>query len=53
MAGYRNRMSHFYHAVTDQELYAICAREIGDVLAVRDAFKSWIENHPESIDTAL
>jgi len=53
LAGYRNRMVHFYHAVTDQELYAICSREIGDVWAVRNAFKSWIESHPESIDTAL
>jgi hypothetical protein len=42
-----------HHAVTNQELYAICSREIGDVLAVRDTFKNWIENHPESIDTAL
>ena len=46
-------MVHFYHTVTDQELYAICSREIGDVLAVRDTFKNWIESHPEYIDTAL
>jgi uncharacterized protein YutE (UPF0331/DUF86 family) len=53
LAGYRNRMVHFYHDVTDQELYAICSREIGDVLAIGEAFKNWIENHPELIDTTL
>jgi uncharacterized protein YutE (UPF0331/DUF86 family) len=53
LAGYRNRMVHFYHTVTDQELYAICSREMGDVLAVRDTFKNWVESHPEYIDTAL
>jgi hypothetical protein len=46
-------MMHFYHDVTDQELYAICSREIGDVLAIGEAFKNWIENHPELIDTTL
>ncbi len=42
-----------HHTVTDQELNAICSREMGDVLPVRDTFKNWIESHPESIDTAL
>jgi uncharacterized protein YutE (UPF0331/DUF86 family) len=53
LAGYRNRMVHFCHNVTEEELYAICTLEISDVIAVRDAFVAWLENHPESIDDAL
>jgi uncharacterized protein YutE (UPF0331/DUF86 family) len=53
LAGYRNRMVHFYHDLTEQEMYAICAREIDDVLAVRDGFLKWRKNHPEFIDTPL
>lgn len=53
LAGYRNRMVYFYHDVTEQELYAICSCELGDILAIGGAFKTWIENHPESIDTTL
>lgn len=53
LAGYRNRMVHFYHDVTEEELYSICIREIADVLAVRDAYVRWLRNHPECIDNAL
>jgi len=53
LAGCRNRMVHFYHDVTEKELYAICTEEIADVVAVRDAYVSWLKNHPECIDTAL
>ena len=53
LAGYRNRMVHFYHDVTQKELYAICTEEIADVVAVRDAYVSWLKNQPECIDTAL
>jgi uncharacterized protein YutE (UPF0331/DUF86 family) len=53
LAVYRNRMVHFYHDVTEEELYAICTREISDVIAVRDAFVNWLKNHPECIDNAL
>jgi len=53
LAGYRNRMVHFYHDVTEEELYAICTREIEDVLAVRDAFLKWLKSNPESINTSL
>lgn len=53
LAGYRNRMVHFYQDVTEGELYAICTRDIEDLLAVRDAFSKWLKDHPESIDTRL
>jgi len=31
LAGYRNRMVHFYHEIGPDELYEICARDLGDV----------------------
>ena len=31
LAGYRNRMVHFYHEVTAAELFGICADELQDV----------------------
>jgi len=34
LAGYRNRLVHFYHEVSTDELYEICARELGDLEAV-------------------
>lgn len=53
LAGYRNRMVHFYQDVTAEELYAICTRDIEDLLAVRDAFLNWLQIHPESMDARL
>ena len=31
MAGYRNRMVHFYHEVTDEELYSILTDNLPDI----------------------
>ena len=31
MAGYRNRMVHFYHEVTDEELYTILSTNLADI----------------------
>ena len=31
MAGYRNRMVHFYHEVTDEELYTILTNNLPDI----------------------
>jgi len=55
MAGYRNRnrMVHFYHEVTQEELYGICTEQLGDVECVVGAFKQWIRDHPGRIDQAL
>lgn len=53
MAGYRNRMVHFYHEVTQEELYRICAEQLGDIERVVEAFRRWIRDHPERIDEAL
>ena len=31
MAGYRNRMVHFYHEITPEELHRICLRHLGEI----------------------
>ncbi len=53
MAGYRNRLVHFYDEVTTPELYEICARRATDVSDVRDALLTWLRRHPETVDGEL
>lgn len=44
MAGYRNRMVHFYHQVTEHELYQICTTELRDVEEILDAILAWVQH---------
>lgn len=44
MAGYRNRLVHFYDEVTPEELYAILSGRRGDVEKVLDALLHWVES---------
>lgn len=37
MAGYRNRMVHFYHEITPEELYDICRHQLDDISNLLDA----------------
>ncbi len=53
LAGYRNRMVHFYHEVGPQELYEVCSRRLGDVEDVLDAMLSWCRGHPERFDAPV
>jgi uncharacterized protein YutE (UPF0331/DUF86 family) len=53
LAGYRNRLVHFYHEVSEVELYEICTTQLRDVDAVLGALLAWIEAHPEQIDQSL
>jgi len=50
MAGYRNRMVHFYDEVTATELFALAAKRLPDVECVLDAVVRWIDDHPETVD---
>lgn len=34
MAGFRNRLTHFYREVTAEELYSVVANDLGDIAAV-------------------
>jgi len=53
LAGYRNRLVHFYDEVSDRELYEICTGRLGDVDALLTALMEWMRDHPEMIDQAI
>ena len=53
LAGYRNRLVHFYHEVSEVELYEICTRELDDIEAVLTAILTWVDSHPERVDQSL
>jgi uncharacterized protein YutE (UPF0331/DUF86 family) len=53
LAGYRNRMVHFYQEISDKELYEICSSQLSDITCISEAIKSWAKKHPELIDQSL
>ena len=53
MAGYRNRLVHFYHEVTPDELYEICTSRIGDIVRLSETHRSWMKQHQDLLDEAL
>ena len=42
MAGYRNRLVHFYHQVSDEELHEIIRHDLGDVRQFISEIKSFV-----------
>ncbi|MCU0578597.1 MAG: DUF86 domain-containing protein [Desulfobacterota bacterium] len=53
MAGYRNRMVHYYQEISGRELYEICTRKQGDLEALLAALLKWLNAHPEKIDRSV
>jgi uncharacterized protein YutE (UPF0331/DUF86 family) len=53
IAGYRNRMVHFYGEISDAELYDICTNQIDDIELALAAILSWVNAHPEKINRDL
>lgn len=53
MAGYRNRLTHFYNEVTAEELYEILTTRTGDIETVLDEILAWVRSHPQAVDDAL
>lgn len=53
MAGYRNRLVHFYHEIAPGELFEICRTQLGDVTAVADGFRAWLVANPDKVDASL
>ena len=53
MAGYRNRLVHFYAEVTPDDLYETCAHDLDDIVVIAQAFERWAIGHPERLDTEL
>jgi uncharacterized protein YutE (UPF0331/DUF86 family) len=47
ICGYRNRLVHFYHAVSDRELYDVCTTHAADIETLLAALLAWIEEHPD------
>jgi len=50
LAGYRNRLVHFYHEVSEHELYQICTGQLGDIEDILTVILGWIRAHPDKID---
>ncbi len=47
MAGYRNRMVHFYHEITPEELHEICVDHLDEIKFLLERLLQWIkENKP-------
>ena len=53
LAGYRNRLVHFYHDVSEDELYEICASHLGDVEKIANSLRLWLANHSDLLDETL
>jgi len=53
LAGYRNRMVHFYHEITHRELYEICTSQLKDIELILDRIITWLRSHPEKLDHAI
>jgi uncharacterized protein YutE (UPF0331/DUF86 family) len=53
MAGYRNRMVHFYNEVTREELFDICTNRLTDVEHVLDEILGWLRSDPEALDRSI
>jgi uncharacterized protein YutE (UPF0331/DUF86 family) len=53
LAGYRNRLVHFYDEVSAKELYEICSTELDDVRSLLDALLGWVREHPDLVDGEL
>jgi uncharacterized protein YutE (UPF0331/DUF86 family) len=53
LAGYRNRLVHFYHEVEPAELFDISATHLADVERLAAARRDWLNAHPELLDEDL
>lgn len=43
LAGYRNRMVHFYHEVSNEEILDICSNQLSDLEIVLEAIRGWLK----------
>jgi uncharacterized protein YutE (UPF0331/DUF86 family) len=47
LAGYRNRLVHFYNEISERELYEICSNQPEDAELLLSKLTEWIRVHPE------
>jgi uncharacterized protein YutE (UPF0331/DUF86 family) len=45
MAGYRNRLIHFYHEVSDKEIYSILKNKLGDMEIFVQEIKEFLKKY--------
>jgi len=53
LAGYRNRMVHFYQEISTEELYKICNEDLDDINRVRNRLADWLQAHQDLVDKTL
>ena len=53
MAGYRNRMVHFYDEVSSAELYQVLVGHRSDLEAILGHIEDWIRANPDRLDDTL
>lgn len=47
MAGYRNRMIHFDHEITPEELHEICLYHVNEIKFPADKLVQWAKEHQD------
>jgi uncharacterized protein YutE (UPF0331/DUF86 family) len=45
MAGYRNRMVHFYHEITPEELYDVCLNHLDEQKLLLEVLLHWVRKN--------
>lgn len=53
LAGYRNRMVHFYHEIGPDELYQVARTNLDDVRKIASSISRWVQEHPEAVQDDL
>jgi uncharacterized protein YutE (UPF0331/DUF86 family) len=53
LAGYGNRLVHYCHEFSADELYEICSGKLQDLLHLVDALRRWVDAHPQLVDSSL
>ena len=48
MAGYQNRMVHFYHEITPEELHEVCLNHLNEIKLLADRLVQWTKEHRNS-----
>jgi len=49
MAGYRNRMVHFYHEITPEELHKICLYHVDEIKILTEKLGQWAKDHSPTL----
>jgi uncharacterized protein YutE (UPF0331/DUF86 family) len=53
LAGYRNRLVHFYHDVSAEELFEICTNYLQDIETIANTLREWIRVNQNLLDDVL